>query len=270
MIILLLTRSAAIGPRGRNDNGKGVVGLISSIRVVIGSESLIAGECLSLGISAMPGFEVAGVAGKGEPMGALMERLPHLVALYFPSNQGMALQLTREITDHTPGTKVILLGLDDSEAAPLDGIEAGASGWLARSASLGDLRLLLGKVSEGEVVCSPRLAYKMFERVSELAANSLLSEGAASALTMREMEVMELIAQDKSNEQIAAQLCLSVHTVKRYVHSLLEKLRVGSRGQLAAASGGLESAAFLTSRAPAGHSRDDERPAALHLTSGAF
>ena len=90
---------------------------------------------------------------------------------------------------------------------------------------------------EGKVFVSPEIAAAMVERISDLAQmfsdveNSVTDD---ADLTPRELEVLKLIGEDLTNQQIAEELVIEVGTVKNHVHSILEKLNVSSRGEAAA------------------------------------
>jgi DNA-binding NarL/FixJ family response regulator len=206
----------------------------AAIRVLIASDSQLSAECLSLGLSTAPHVSVVAVTGEEEVVAKTMEHLPDILLVHFPSEWPTALRLAGDVTAGVPECKVILVGVPSGESEIIACIEAGARGWLPQSVSLEDLKVVIQKVNEGEIVCSPRVAHSMFRRLSELAANSPVTEGfGSSALTARELQIMELLAEEKSNQQIAADLHLSVPTVKKYVHNILEKMQLSSRAQLA-------------------------------------
>jgi DNA-binding NarL/FixJ family response regulator len=103
--------------------------------------------------------------------------------------------------------------------------------------SLEDLVEIVRATQEGKVFVSPQIAAAMMERLSDLAQmfagveNNLTD---TTALTSREMEVLELISKGYTNQQIAQNLVIEVGTVKNHVHNILEKLNVSSRGEAAA------------------------------------
>jgi len=158
-----------------------------------------------------------------------------LVSTRLP-NQG-ALELTGAITSRSPGTKVLALGLTEEKKRVLRYVEAGAAGYVLKDDSLDDLLETVRAAQDGKVFVSPKIAAAMVERLSDLAQmfskveNSVTDE---AGLTSRELEVLELIGEGKTNQQIAEQLVIEVGTVKNHVHSILEKLDVSSRGEAAA------------------------------------
>jgi DNA-binding NarL/FixJ family response regulator len=116
-------------------------------------------------------------------------------------------------------------------------VEAGAAGYVLKDDSLEDLVKTVRAVQDDEVSVSPKIASAMMERLSDLAQmfsdieNSVTDE---AGLTSRELEVLELLGDNMTNQQIADQLVIEVGTVKNHVHSILEKLNVSSRGEAAA------------------------------------
>ncbi len=158
-----------------------------------------------------------------------------LVSTRLPDNGG--LRLTSAIAEFSPSTKVLALGLTEEKKRVLRYVEAGASGYILKDDSLEDLVEIVRATQEGKVFVSPQIAAAMMERLSDLAQmfagveNNLTD---TTALTSREMEVLELISKGYTNQQIAQNLVIEVGTVKNHVHNILEKLNVSSRGEAAA------------------------------------
>jgi DNA-binding NarL/FixJ family response regulator len=158
-----------------------------------------------------------------------------LVSTRLPDNGG--LRLTSAIAEIAPATKVLALGLTEEKKRVLRYVEAGASGYILKDDSLEDLIEIVRATQEGKVFVSPQIAAAMMERLSDLAQmfagveNNLTD---TTALTSREMEVLELISKGYTNQQIAQNLVIEVGTVKNHVHNILEKLNVSSRGEAAA------------------------------------
>lgn len=148
-----------------------------------------------------------------------------------------ALKLTSAISRLAPDTKVLALGLTEEKKRVLRYVEAGATGYVLKDDSLDDLVHTVRAAIDGKVYVSPRIAAAMMERLSDLAQmfsdieNSVVDN---VGLTPREMEVLELIGEGLTNQQIADQLFIEVGTVKNHVHNILDKLNVTSRGEAAA------------------------------------
>jgi DNA-binding NarL/FixJ family response regulator len=158
-----------------------------------------------------------------------------LVSTRLP-DQG-ALKLTQAITELAPATKVLALGMTEEKKRVLRYVEAGAAGYVLKDDSLNDMIETIRAAEEGEVFVSPKIAAAMMERLSDLAQmfsdveNSVTDD---ADLTDRELEVLELIGEGLTNQQISERLVIEVGTVKNHVHSILEKLNVSTRGEAAA------------------------------------
>jgi DNA-binding NarL/FixJ family response regulator len=158
-----------------------------------------------------------------------------LVSTRLP-NQG-AIRLTQSIIQMKPETKVLALGLTENRERVLRYVEAGAVGYVLKDDSLENLIETIRAAQSGEAYVSPEIAAAMMERISELAhlfSNVEQSVVDSSGLTSRELEVLNLIGEGLTNQEIAEQLFIEVGTVKNHVHNILEKLKVNTRGEAAA------------------------------------
>jgi DNA-binding NarL/FixJ family response regulator len=152
------------------------------------------------------------------------------------ADQG-ALQLTSAIVELAPETKVLALGLTEEKKRVLRYVEAGATGYILKDDSLEDMIKTVRAAQDGKVFVSPQIAAAMVERLSDLAQMFSDVENNVTdtaGLTSREIEVLNLIGEGLTNQEISEQLVIEVGTVKNHVHSILEKLNVGSRGEAAA------------------------------------
>ncbi len=145
-----------------------------------------------------------------------------------------ALELTRAMIEAHPAVEVLVLGLAESEAEILEYVEAGAAGYVLKDDSVDELLRHVRATHRGEAVVSPDIASALMSRVTELAQFTETEEGRVAELTPREREVLKLIGQDLSNQEIADHLFIEVGTVKNHVHSILRKLNVNSRLDAAA------------------------------------
>lgn len=158
-----------------------------------------------------------------------------LVSTRLP-DQG-ALKLTNTLTEITPATKVLALGLTEEKQRVLRYVEAGAAGYILKDDSLEDMIESVRAAQAGKVFVSPHIAAAIIERLSDLAHMFAGIESNVSdmtSLTSRELEVLKLIGNGLTNQQIADQLIIEVGTVKNHVHNILDKLNVSSRNEAAA------------------------------------
>jgi len=208
------------------------------INILLVNEIRLTGNMIAAALEDEPDIRVAGrVTTMEEALKFVQEKEVDiaLVSTRLP-DQG-ALKLTGAITELAPDTKVLALGLTEEKKRVLRYVEAGATGYVLKDDSLDDLIENVRAAVDDKVFVSPKIAAAMMERLSDLAQmfsdveNSVTDD---AGLTPRELEVLELIGEGLTNQQISEQLIIEVGTVKNHVHSILEKLNVGSRGEAAA------------------------------------
>lgn len=157
-----------------------------------------------------------------------------LVSTHLPD--GGALDLTRLVAESHPSVKVMVMGLAESQAEIIEYVEAGAAGYVLKDDSVEELLEHIRAVYNGEALVSPEIASALISRVSEL--SQLFDEAGripeSANLTPREKEVLQLLGQNLTNQEIADRLFIEVGTVKNHVHSILDKLNVNSRHDAAA------------------------------------
>lgn len=127
--------------------------------------------------------------------------------------------------------RVIVYGLStDRESEIVACAEAGVAGLHLRTESFEHLLMLTKSSGEGRAQCSPEVSSILLRRVYAFAAQAN-PDATTDVLTRREIEILELIEQGLTNQQIASRLSLTLHTVKNHVHNLLSKLGVASRAE---------------------------------------
>lgn len=183
-----------------------------------------------------PYLRVVGEAGDGEEALSLSkERGPDVVLteVALPVLDGV--ELTRSLTGASERPpKVLVLTTSESDADLHDAVKAGASGYLLKECSLGELTGALHSVVRGHCPISPPMASKLVSEFNALAHDRVTDSAAPEPpLTSRELEVLGLVAQGLSNRDVAAGLYISENTVKNHVRKILEKLRLHSRTQAA-------------------------------------
>ena len=129
------------------------------------------------------------------------------------------------------------MGLAESREEILRYVEAGAAGYILQDDSVDDLLAKVRTTHGGEAIISPEIAAALMSRVAELAQSPSKPEAGQAdpaELTSREREILELIGEDLTNQEIAERLVVEVGTVKNHVHNILQKLNVSSRREAAA------------------------------------
>ncbi|HEV2855779.1 MAG TPA: response regulator transcription factor [Thermoanaerobaculia bacterium] len=198
------------------------------MRLVIADRHQLFRDCLAAFLAEGQRFEVVGKVSNGREA---LDRLGETrVDILLVALEDGSCGLVREVEARSPSSKVVLLGRDDSEERVLDCLQAGACGYLVRDQSLADLRSAIEAVSQGDTVCTPRIAHSLCARLARLGRERRRRARLDYlTLTPRELEILSLISESLSNQEIARRLFLSVHTVKNHVHKTLETLGVNSR-----------------------------------------
>jgi len=151
-----------------------------------------------------------------------------------------SLKLVNTLIEIAPQVKVVVMGISDERTRVLQYVEAGANGYVLEGNSLADLLATIRATHDGDAIISPKIASALIERIAEL-ARSFTKIGSLppgdNVLTEREIEVLELIGQNLTNQDIAEHLVIELGTVKNHVHSILSKLGVERREEAAALLG---------------------------------
>lgn len=145
-----------------------------------------------------------------------------------------SLELIGDLRREAATTKILAFAVEEVTSDVLDCAEAGAAGYVTADASIDDLVAAIERIKREELVCSPRVAAKLFRRISERIDPWVRGAPQAKTLTGRERQVLDFIRQGHSNKQIAQKLNIAEPTVKNHVHHLLQKLEVTTRAQAAA------------------------------------
>jgi len=179
------------------------------------------------------GFEVVAQAGSvAESIDQARLHRPDIVVMDVRLPDGSGVEACREIRAELPETRVIMLTSFPDDEAVLAAIIAGASGYLLKQIRARDLVAALEAVGRGESLLDPAVTERVLERVRRIAAGGANDE--LSVLTAQERKILMLVAEGKTNKEIAADVFLSDKTVKNYVSSILSKLNLERRAQAAA------------------------------------
>ena len=194
-------------------------------------------EVVRQGLVAMlqrrPGFQVVAEAGTAAEAIEMARRYqPDLVVMDVRLPDGSGIEACREIRAEMPGTRVVILTSYPDEEAVFSAIVAGASGYLLKEVRGRDLVAALESVGRGESLLDPAVTEKVLERVRRIATGGATDE--LAQLTAQEQKILLLVAEGKTNKEIAAEVYLSDKTVKNYVSSILSKLNLQRRAQAAA------------------------------------
>ena len=180
-----------------------------------------------------PEFQVVAEAGTVAESIEMVKRFqPDLVVMDVRLPDGSGIEACREIRAEFPATRVVMLTSYPDEEAVFAAFVAGASGYLLKQVRARDLVAALEAVGRGESLLDPAVTGKVLERMRRIAASDQPDE--LSALTPQERKILALVAEGKTNKEIASEVFLSDKTVKNYVSSILAKLNLERRAQAAA------------------------------------
>jgi DNA-binding NarL/FixJ family response regulator len=201
---------------------------MSPLRVAIVDDHPMFRMGLAVAISEMAGIEVVGEAeGADEVAGLVSSTAPDIVLLDVRLGDGSGLEVNRWLATHHPGIRVIMLTMSEDHDTALTALRDGAAGYLVKGADPERLEHALRAAAGGDVV----LDHDMARAVTELALAR--RHGTASrpfgALTQREFDILDLVAQGLDNQAIARHLVLSPKTVRNHVSNVLTKLNVADR-----------------------------------------
>jgi two-component system, NarL family, nitrate/nitrite response regulator NarL len=196
--------------------------------VVVADDHPLFLEGVVAALQATDGIQVVAYTGDGrEAVRLAREQLPDLVLLDV-NMPGGGLAAARDIAAASPSTKIVMLTVSEDEDDILAAMKAGASGYVLKGIVSRDLIKVLRSVAAGDVYIAPSLAFGMLRELSRPRAGSPVD-----ALSTREREVLELVAEGLSNAEIGARLSLAEKTIKHYMTNVLAKLQVNSRVEAA-------------------------------------
>jgi len=159
---------------------------------------------------------------------------PRVVLIDFGLQGQHSLQMAGSLAKEIPELKVIGMGLIPSQSDIVEFVQAGASGFILKDATIDDFLTTIRSVAQGGKVLPPILTHSLFSHVVEYAIKK--GKGPPNntvKMTIREREIIALITEGLSNKDIAGRLNIATYTVKSHVHNILEKLALQSRLQIA-------------------------------------
>lgn len=203
---------------------------IEAIRVLVADDHAIVRKGIRALLATEPGILVVGEAEDGQQAIAQAQRLAPdvvLMDLVMPGTDG--LEATRRILAQQPHIRILVLTSFAGDDKVFPAIRAGARGYLLKDSGPEDLVQAIQQVFQGESSLHPSIARRLLRELAEPTQR----EPEVDALTEREIEVLQLVAEGHSNREISEQLTISEATVRTHVSNILAKLNLGSRTQAA-------------------------------------
>src|SRR5512143_2786902 len=197
-----------------------------SIHILIADDHPVVRDGLRAMLSTQPDFRIVGEAANGFEAVQLATRLkPDVVLLDLEMPDLDGVSALTQIRAIDPQARVIIVTAYDTDERIVQAVIAGAQGYLLKGAPREEIFRAIRVVHEGGSLLQPVVASKLMQHVSQRASQPAEMD----SLTPRELEVLSLLAQGKSNKQIAAELVISERTTKFHVSSIFSKLEATNR-----------------------------------------
>jgi DNA-binding NarL/FixJ family response regulator len=222
-------------------------------RLLIADDHAMVREGMRSMLANEPDLQIVGEAKDGEEVLKLCRRFrPELVLMDVRMPKMDGLQATRAIKEISPQTAILVVSTYENQEYLLEAIKAGAAGYILKEATKGQLLSAVRTVLAGETLLNQELAMRVIRNLID--EQQFSNQGYADVppsssgrpttderaepsplevLSPRELDVLRLIAQGRTNQQISEDLLVSVSTVKKHVHQIIAKLGVSDRTQAA-------------------------------------
>jgi two-component system response regulator NreC len=205
---------------------------MSGIRILLADDHNVMRDGLRLLLERQPGFAVVGEASDGRQVVALAEEhRPDVVVMDIAMPNLNGIEAARRIVAHHPKVAIAILSMHFDESYVIRSLKAGARAYLLKDSAKADLIQAIQAISQGKSFFSPRISSILKEDYMRLMADRG-AEDSYDLLTTREREILQLIAEGKSNKEVAAQLYLSLYTVETHRTHILQKLNLHSVPEL--------------------------------------
>jgi NarL family two-component system response regulator LiaR len=204
--------------------------MTAPIRVLIADDHAILRKGIRALLSTEPDIEVVGETGDGlETVAQARALRPDVILMDLVMPEMDGIEATRRVTAEQPGVRILVLTSFAADDKVFPAIKAGALGYILKDSGPAELVQAIHQVHQGQPSLEPSIALKVLQELSQPPQRPPMPE----PLTEREMEVLRLLAQGKSNREIANQLVITELTVRTHVSNILGKLHLASRTQAA-------------------------------------
>jgi len=197
------------------------------IRILLADDHALVRQGFRMILSAQPDMQIVGEAGNGREAVELAEKLqPDLVVMDVTMPELNGIEATRRIATAAPRARVLALSMHKDAVYVREILRSGARGYLLKDSDDSDLIAAVRSVAKGEGYLSPAVSDAVLTDYRRHVTDPL------DLLTSREREVLQMIAEGKTNKEIATTLNLSVYTVEAHRGRVMEKLNLHSTGEL--------------------------------------
>jgi two-component system response regulator NreC len=197
------------------------------IKILLADDHVLVRQGFKMILAAQPDMQIVGEAGNGREAVDLAEKLqPDLVVMDVTMPELNGIEATRRLTAAAPRARVLALSMHKDAVYVREILRAGARGYLLKDSVDADLLAAVRSVAKGEGYLSPGVSDAVLTDYRKHVTDPL------DLLTSREREVLQMIAEGKTNKEIATVLNLSVYTVEAHRGRIMEKLNLHSTGEL--------------------------------------
>ncbi len=205
---------------------------MESVRILLADDHNILRDGMRLLLERQPGFAIVGEAGDGREIVELArEHHPDVIVMDIAMPNMNGIEATRRIVEKQPGTGVVILSMHYDESYVLRSLKAGARAYLLKDALKSELIAAIRAVAEGRSFFSPKVSRILQEDYVE-ALGRKDADDSYELLTDREREILQLVAEGKTNKEIASILNVSLYTVDTHRTHILQKLNLHSVPEL--------------------------------------
>lgn len=207
------------------------------IKLLIADDQQLIRDSLKIVLDTNDTIEVVGAVSNGvEVIRAVRENKPDVILMDIRMPEMDGVQCTQIIKENYPDIKIIILTTFDDDEYIFSALKYGASGYLLKGISMEQLVEAIHKVHMGNAMINGDIATKVLDMFSKMAQNDIsisVEKGAEMEITESEWKVVRLVAEGMSNKEIATKLYLTEGSVRNYLSSILRKLDLRDRTQLA-------------------------------------
>lgn len=207
------------------------------IKVLIADDQELIRQSLQIVLSIKEGISVIGTAENGKKvMEFLKKEKPNVILMDIRMPEMDGVQCTKAIKERYPEVKIIILTTFDDDEFVFSALKYGASGYLLKGISMDELDKAIHTVYKGGAMINPEIATKVVEQFSEMAQSNydiMIEAQNVEDITEAEWDIIKLVGWGLSNREIADKVMLSEGTVRNYISTILSKLNLRDRTQLA-------------------------------------
>ena len=200
---------------------------MKQISILLVEDHTVVRECFSVMLKQEPDLIVVGEAHDGrQAITMALELKPEIILMDIAMPNLNGLEATRQVLKELPTTRIIILSGNSDDASVKNAVDAGAVGYLLKQDSAEQVCQVIRHVSQGGIHYSPTIAKRYISLNPKARGKSGKMERRPYDLTSRETEVLQLVAEGRSNKEIGSELAISIKTVEKHRTQLMRKLHI--------------------------------------------